>query len=91
MPQQRKALLDSLAALRRQIDETPNVDPALAQQLKATLADVEAELSESNPARSPKPKLTERLSAAAQDFEDSHPTLSGTVARLVDGLGGMGI
>jgi len=35
--------------------------------------------------------LMDHLRAATQQFEESHPTLTGILSRLVDGLGQMGI
>jgi hypothetical protein len=35
--------------------------------------------------------LLDRLHAAAQEFEESHPTVTGILSRLIDGMGQMGI
>ncbi len=35
--------------------------------------------------------VIERLQLAAHQFENSHPTLTGILSRLIDGLGQMGI
>jgi hypothetical protein len=35
--------------------------------------------------------VMERLRQAAHEFEGSHPTITGIISRLIDGLGQMGI
>ena len=35
--------------------------------------------------------VMDRLHAAAQEFEETHPTVTGILSRLIDGLGQMGI
>jgi hypothetical protein len=60
----------------RQHERSPDGDPDLPA------GDSEAESADS---------LTDRLNQAAREFEGSHPTLTGILSRLIDGLGQMGI
>ena len=81
----------SLAQLKRQLNEAISLDPTLAAQLRATIAEIEATLTGSASSRTADGTIRERLADAALDFEASHPTLAGTLGSVVDALGRMGI
>ena len=86
----------TLALLREQLGDTEEVSPALRTSLLETVANIEAALADVDPAkRPPSPpasdSLTSRLSEAALEFEDSHPTLAKTIGGLVNGLANLGI
>jgi Domain of unknown function (DUF4404) len=89
MPSDREQLLATLEQLRRQLDDTPSLQPAMTARLRATLADLEGALAGKNPAG--EQRLRERLGQAALDFEASHPMLSGNVGSIIVALGRMGI
>ena len=83
----------SVEALRIQLDELPAPDQAAAARLRATLAEIEAAMTSQDPsaAKGAGASLGHRLAAAARDFEDSHPALTGTLGSVIDTLGRMGI
>ncbi len=70
----------------RQMDDS---DAAATNAVTEGQADAER-LDETLPSDS-QDSLIERLSSAAHQFESSHPTLTGILSRLIDGLGQMGI
>jgi hypothetical protein len=55
---------------------------AIEQEPESLDEDVQSESSDT---------VIDRLNHAAQQFENSHPTLTGILSRLIDGLGQMGI
>ena len=96
----------TLNQLRQQLAAARQLDPDVAARLRQTLADIqdllqqtasgEAEpaagaVSDTEDEGDDEPALTERLHEAARHFEESHPTISLTLGRLIDGLGQMGI
>ncbi len=70
---------------------------ALVAQALADVDDVSAESAAHAPRRDPLQRerptdsIVKRLGEAAQQFEDSHPTLFGSVGSVVDALSRMGI
>jgi ABC-type transporter Mla subunit MlaD len=72
------------------------VDPATRQALQEALADIQAALAAAETAPeeeqpSAPEGLAERLRGTAAKFEATHPTLAGTIERLIDLLGAAGI
>jgi hypothetical protein len=94
------AAVDDQAAelLQEAIREIQNVlqpreydDSAAARSGSATEGQADPELLDENlPSDTPE-SVIERLQLAAHQFENSHPTLTGILSRLIDGLGQMGI
>jgi hypothetical protein len=86
-------LRQCVEALRTQLDEIPSPDPAAVARLRATLADIEAAIASqgASSAKGAGASIAHRLTAAAREFEDSHPALTGALGSVIDALGRMGI
>ena len=101
MAENQPPLQSTLADLQRQLTETRELTPELRASLAALVVDIQRTLSASaagGAATSALPvkagqhdSLVARLSEAAREFEDTHPTLSGTIGSIIDALAGMGI
>ncbi len=75
-------------------DELRSIDPGDAETralLEQAVLDILAALHTAAPGEQTPQSLLDRLHAAAQEFEESHPTVAGILSRLIDGLGQMGI
>jgi len=59
--------------------------------LEQVVLDILLALHKAAPGQRPSQSLVDRLQAASQEFEDSHPTVTAILSRLIDGLGQMGI
>jgi signal transduction histidine kinase len=85
-------LREHLEALHSELTSTPSVDDRSKQLLEEVLADIRELLERTEPAAQDEHQsLGERLRDATQHFEDSHPTLSTAVGRVVDALSNLGI
>jgi len=91
MSADRERLIATLNELREQLGGVDELDPDVRQRLEQTLHDVEGLLEKNPPRKVAQPSIAERLSDAARHFEESHPTLSGTLGSVIDTLGRMGI
>ncbi|MBW2234122.1 MAG: DUF4404 family protein [Deltaproteobacteria bacterium] len=88
MSEEHAALRETLSRLHEQI-----AGHDLDEQERALLRDALQELEgtlEGTPSEE-ESSLADRLSELAQGFEESHPTLSETVGRVVDALANLGI
>lgn len=75
-------------------DELRSIDPVDAETravLEQAVLDILAALHTAVPGERAPQSLLDRLHAAAQEFEESHPTVTGILSRLIDGMGQMGI
>ncbi|MEX0937994.1 MAG: DUF4404 family protein [Pirellulales bacterium] len=86
-----KRLHETLQSLRTQLSETEDLDDSTAEELSTTIADIESALERDDPHAARHPSLVDRLSDAGRSYEETHPTLSATLARLIDTLAQMGI
>ena len=59
--------------------------------LEDAVLGIRTALQQKKPSEAGHGALRERLEAVAQEFEVSHPTITGTLSRLIDGLGQIGI
>ena len=89
-------LKQTLSELHTELAGAKKVDPATRQALHEALADIQAALAAAESAadedRPSAPEgIAERLRATAAKFEATHPTLAGTLERLIDLLGAAGI
>lgn len=84
----------TLEQLHQELQETDSVDPQTRELLETTLADINHLIgAQGQPAEEPvaEQSLVDQFREAAQQFEQSHPTLAGTIVRLADILSQMGI
>ena len=101
-PQQLRQTLDDL---HQELADADHLDPQMTAQLQSTLAEIQAKLAQQSAtlAAPPEerndeptdldedPSLIDRVHEVEQYFESTHPTLAGTLKRLVDILATMGI
>ncbi len=90
MTDPQKPLEETLAQLHEQLEAAEQIDSALVDQLQGTVADIQAALQRQEAAAG-ESSLGDPLQNVAMQFEESHPTIAGTLRRLVDLLGQMGI
>ena len=82
-------LREDLERLRRELREGPDVDDETRQQLASLMQEIEGAIGQSGEVGDD--SLGERLRAATERFEESHPSLTAVVGRIADLLSGMGI
>jgi uncharacterized protein DUF4404 len=91
MADEHDKLRETLHQLQRQLDDVRKLDPAVAQQLDATIAEAKAALAGAPIQPAKHQSIIQRLSDAVLRYEASHPSLSGNLGSIVDALGRMGI
>lgn len=83
-----KATLDQLHA---QLEEVATeLDEGLKSRLKEAIGEIETVLDQESEEK-PTATLSKRMKEATSQFEQSHPTIAGTLERLADVLAQMGI
>lgn len=87
-PQRIREILEQL---RRELDGAADLDPEVAQRVAKVADEIDRAIDQEDRPSAGHPSVTERLTEVAVQFEESHPTLSAAVARLIDGLAQMGI
>ena len=85
-PDQLKATLDEL---HHQLADIDQLDPALRGQLNSAMQEIQTALK--NKTAPGGESVMRRLGEAARHFEESHPTISGTIGGLTETLGRSGI
>jgi hypothetical protein len=87
-----RAKLDELHDLLDSLDE---VDPEAEALLSSAIADLRGKLAAQSTSErlesAESPSIVDRFRAAAEHFEESHPTLTGTIGSVIDALGRMGV
>jgi hypothetical protein len=82
-----KHLKDNLEQLHREIEKTEFVDPKDERLLHELLEDIRRLIESSERPHEQHDSLAERLGHAIEQFEESHPTLTATLARLSESFG----
>ena len=90
MSQAADKLQTALQDLQAALESHSNVEPAVRERLENALNEIRAAI-DNLPAADQHESLTGQLASVAQDFEVSHPTLSGMVGSVIDALARMGI
>jgi hypothetical protein len=85
----RRALSDELEHLQRELAETTTLDAETRELLGEMAADIERLLAQDESGGAA--PLAERLRAATERFEETHPKLTAVVGRLADALANLGI
>ena len=85
-----KKLEQLLIELEQQIGSTDDLDNDLKGRLEQLKSAIELRLGETDDAGGAK-NLVEPLRQAIDEFEDSHPTLTMTLGRIMDVLNKIGI
>lgn len=83
-----RELRENLESLHRQLSKDPPLDPEARNQLAELAREIEAVLGDQS---SEAPSLIDRLRAATEHFEESHPDLTAVTGRIADLLARMGI
>lgn len=86
-------LRETLRELETELAQIDTLDPQSRALLESAAAEIHEALAKSeaeNEALEPQ-SFTDRLMAATQSFEDSHPTLSRVVGNVVNALAQLGI
>ena len=91
MPHQLEKLRTALAELENELESLEEVDSETRSVLEEAAREIQAALDKSSAAELEHHTLAERLRETAQEFGSSHPTLSGIIGRIIDGLGQLGI
>jgi hypothetical protein len=81
----------AVAELERQLATSSSLDDNSRQILDQALTDIRSALHEDEITKIDRQSLIQRLGVAVEMFEGTHPTVTGTLMRLVDGLREMGI
>ncbi|HUE16177.1 MAG TPA: DUF4404 family protein [Planctomycetaceae bacterium] len=81
----------AIIELERQLGASGTLDDESREALQESLRQVRSALQEDQQTDAERQSLIKRLRVAVEKFEGSHPTLTGTLMRLIDGLGEMGI
>ena len=82
------AVLEDLHAQLEAYEASEPVDPALREELRRAVADIESHLAGSEGAGG---SVGDRLSGLVERFEGSHPRLAEAVGRLIHGIAELGI
>ena len=91
MPERIEKLKGIVKELETELDSLESVDAQSRNLLEEALEDLRAALSKTDPASLESESLVERLQTAEQEFQVSHPTISGLVLRMINALGQLGI
>lgn len=81
----------TVSELEQQLRELKSVDDESRQVLEDAVREIRATLHEEDRTRTQQGSLAQRLSDLVQKLEGEHPTLTGIIGRIADGLGQMGI
>jgi hypothetical protein len=85
----KRALRDELERLQKELSETTTLDPEARELLGEMAADIERLLAQDESGGAE--PLAERLRAATERFEETHPKLTAVVGRVADALANLGI
>ncbi len=80
-----------LAELHAELGDAHSLDPASRELLLSVMRDIQRTLERAGETRPQGSSLSQRLTDAAREFEESHPLLVATVGRLADTLSNLGI
>jgi chromosome segregation ATPase len=81
----------TVAELEEELRSLETLDDETCEVLEEALREIQTALNPDEPAELEAESLMDRLNDATLEFEGSHPTLTGIISRLIDGLGQMGI
>ena len=90
-PQADSKLDHLLEELHAELADVEDSAEGSNELLKAVLGDIRARLDERGEAAAMPEGVLERLAHARDDFEDSHPRVTGVLGRLIDALASLGI
>jgi chromosome segregation ATPase len=91
MSDQVDKLRATILELEQELRTLQAVDDETRQVLQQALREIRTVLHDEEQAAIQRQTLQDQLQSAARGFEGSHPTVTGILSRLIDGLGQMGI
>lgn len=81
-------LTNALETVHRELSETDDLDQEEVERLRQTMHEIQSVLDQREDESA---SLSERVSASARRFEESHPALTRSLGRIADALQQMGI
>ena len=91
MPRRLEKLRETLDELDRELASVDTVDPRTRALLEEARAEIQTALDQQDTDQLRSQSLIDRLKDAQQEFEASHPNLSGIVMRMINTLAQLGI
>jgi hypothetical protein len=91
MSEKLEKLKATVTELEEELYSLEELDDDSRAVLREAVREIQAALREEEPGDLKSQSLTDRLTDVTHEFEGSHPTLTGIISRLIDGLGQMGI
>jgi chromosome segregation ATPase len=91
MPERIERLRATLAELETELHNLDALDPASRERLEEVSGEIDALLARRDLSSGEHHTLAEQLTESVEAFRVQHPTLSGVLQRLVDGLSQLGI
>jgi chromosome segregation ATPase len=91
MPERVEELKSLVKELEAALETLDSADAESQQTLAEALRDLRAALDKVDSEPIASDTLVARFRAAEEDFQVSHPTVSGLVLRMIDALGQLGI
>ncbi len=91
MPERVEELKSLVNELEAALETLDSADAKSQQTLAETLRDLRAALDKVDSEPIASDTLVARFRTAEEDFQVSHPTVSGLVLRMIDALGQLGI
>ena len=91
MPRRLEKLRETLDELDRELASVDTVDPRTRALLEEARAEIQTALDQQDTDQLRSQSLIDRLKDAEQEFEASHPNLSGIVMRMINTLAQLGI
>lgn len=86
----KEQLRETLRSLAQQIEDADDIEPGVEKRLKEAVDEIHEALA-GRPPEGALESLKSALSDAADDFENSHPTLASTLGRVGDLLSRVGL
>lgn len=89
MPERIEKLRQTVKELEEELAGLASFDDETRKKLQEAVGEIQTLLKQEGELEPD--SVIERLRAAEEEFQVSHPTLSGIVARMIDALGQLGI
>ncbi|MGY8769311.1 MAG: DUF4404 family protein [Pirellulales bacterium] len=91
MTENKEKLRSTLEELRNELQSIKQLDDSTRELLESTAEQLHDALHQENQQMLEHPSLTENLSKATDEFEESHPGLTRIIGNIVDILGNSGL
>ncbi len=84
-------LESTIRELENELNAIESLDSDTRRMLEETLGEIQAALRNKSTTSSSEEPIGNRLQTVMQEFETTHPNLTGILARVIDSLAQMGI